>query len=58
MVQAKQNVPNFSAGVLIESHVTTLIEVARTQPGLTRHRRKVDFCKVQEPFYINGASSA
>ena len=35
MVLAKQNVPNFSAGVSIESHLTTLIEVARMPPSLT-----------------------
>ena len=37
-VQAKQNVPNFSVGVLIGSCVTTLIEAAHTPPSLTRVR--------------------
>ena len=49
-VQAKQN---FSAGVSIESRVTTLRETACTLPSLTRCRRKADFCKVQVPFHIN-----
>ena len=53
-VQAKQNVPTFSAGVSIESRVTTLIEAARTPPSFTRRRTKVDICRVQVPFYING----
>ena len=53
MVQAKQNVPNFSVGVLIELRVTTLIEAARTLPSFTQYQKKVDFCKVQVLFYKN-----
>ena len=36
-------------GVAIESRVTT-----RAPPSLTQRRRKVAFCEVQVPFYING----
>ena len=40
MVKAKQNVPNFSAGMSIESRLTTWTEATRMLPSLTRRRTK------------------
>ena len=56
-VQAKQNVPDLCAGVLIKSRAPMLTEAPPAAPSLTCCRANIDFREAQAPFYKNGRKS-